>query len=590
MEKKRGEALKAPLGKVRPEVGEGESRASAGLAGAQGSGLAGSQGSGSKGAQGSGSEGMRGLGSESARNTGLASDVNDANVASEASDTSDASDAAKRVMGARAWAALACAVALAILWFQVFDLYAFLCILLSIFGIGSNPLPGVGTTVVVYAFFACVLVFAHKARKGRALDRSSVALLGCVALFSLVPALFADASLRIANCVVLSVVCMLAFFKVSGFGEPLWCRARVLFSSLSFGMRSLFRHWTLPFVGLAKLRHAGLKAPTSVLLGLVIAACLLLMVVPLLVSADAVFSSVLEGAFRALVPTSLDGFDALWKVLRVVLAAPVFFSLIYAAMRQEAAVANTSARPAKRLRLSAATFATVLVAVDAVYLLFIGVQFAYLFGGAQAVALHGGYAAYARSGFFQLVAVAAINVAVVLACARLVRRDSRVWKPCVALSLLLVACTGVILVSAAWRMHGYVSVYGMSFLRALTYVGMVFILIALVAAALSVMRENTRFFRTVFTSGLVLWALFCFSGVDARIAAYNVEGYLGGTIEQIDVGYLGSLSPDVLPALEELAREDQQYADHVAALRESYQAKASRMRWSEWSASYVVGL
>ena len=71
------------------------------------------------------------------------------------------------------------------------------------------------------------------------------------------------------------------------------------------------------------------------------------------------------------------------------------------------------------------------------YALFAAVQFEYLFGGAEAAAMEGGWAEYARSGFMQLVIVAAVNLAALLFCA--VRAGHS--RPVRALCLLLAALT-----------------------------------------------------------------------------------------------------------------------------------------------------
>ena len=50
------------------------------------------------------------------------------------------------------------------------------------------------------------------------------------------------------------------------------------------------------------------------------------------------------------------------------------------------------------------------------------------------------------------------------------------------LGTLLVAASGVLLVSALWRMNLYVGAYGLSFKRVLTYWGMAVLAVLLAAA------------------------------------------------------------------------------------------------------------
>ena len=67
-------------------------------------------------------------------------------------------------------------------------------------------------------------------------------------------------------------------------------------------------------------------------------------------------------------------------------------------------------------RLGLGEVGTVLVVVDLLFLAFVAVQFRYLFGGAELVRGADGlsYAEYARRGFFELVAVAALSLPLLL--------------------------------------------------------------------------------------------------------------------------------------------------------------------------------
>ena len=107
------------------------------------------------------------------------------------------------------------------------------------------------------------------------------------------------------------------------------------------------------------------------------------------------------------------------------------------------------------------------------------------------------------------------------------------------------------------------------------------------AACVRAVRPQTRCFQAVLTTGIVLWLGFALMNVNAVVARCNVDGYLSGRIEQIDVGYLMLSSPDALPALDALARADPDYAEMAASARESYAADLDFLPWSAWSLSYL---
>ena len=114
-----------------------------------------------------------------------------------------------------------------------------------------------------------------------------------------------------------------------------------------------------------------------------------------------------------------------------------------------------------------------------------------------------------------------------------------------------------------------------------------FVAVCLVAACVRAVRPRTRCFQAVLTAGIVLWLGFALMNVNAVVARCNVDGYLSGRIEQIDVGYLLLSSPDALPALDALAQANPDYAEMAVLARESYAADLGFLPWSAWSLSYL---
>lgn len=156
---------------------------------------------------------------------------------------------------------------------------------------------------------------------------------------------------------------------------------------------------------------------------------------------------------------------SIWRcgALRLIfglLVAPFLFGLLYSLRRPEPLKRLT--RPVESLSMEAAGPVTVLAVLDVLYAFFLAVQCAALFGGADYLAQVGiSYASYARSGFFQLVAVAAVNLGLAwLACLALCKGEGRGLRMVQVLGTLLVAASGVMLVSALWRMNLYVGAYG----------------------------------------------------------------------------------------------------------------------------------
>ena len=275
---------------------------------------------------------------------------------------------------------------------------------------------------------------------------------------------------------------------------------------------------------------------------------LLAVLVPVLASADALFAAAtadLRDFF------TLHFTDAVWKAILAGVMTPFFFGLLYF-LRQPTPLRRKEGP--SRGGADSLAFAIVLAAAAALYLLFLGVQSAGLLGGAEYLARkHISYAEWARSGFFQMVGVTALNLTLLLAAVQWSRREGAAWRAVRFLSALLTAESLVLLASAAVRMTLYVEAYGLSFKRCMTYWGMGMMAAFLLAAAWKVRRPDFRFCRVAFPLALAGWLLIHCVPVDYLVAKDQVDRYLSGESAALDVEYLlYDLSYDTLAQLERL--------------------------------------
>src|SRR5688572_9371551 len=139
----------------------------------------------------------------------------------------------------------------------------------------------------------------------------------------------------------------------------------------------------------------------------------------------------------------------------------------------------------------------VLGLLDLLFLAFVLVQFRYLFGGAELVQVSETltYAEYARRGFFDLVAVAALLLPVVLLLDSLARLDSpRAVTVYRVLSGLLLVLLFVVIVSALERMRLYTQEYGLTELRLYTTAFMLWITAVAIWYLATVLRDHRERF------------------------------------------------------------------------------------------------
>lgn len=205
----------------------------------------------------------------------------------------------------------------------------------------------------------------------------------------------------------------------------------------------------------------------------------------------------------------------------------------------------------KKKRLSGVEWIIPVVALDVLFAVFVLVQLAVLFGGQQHVLATAGltYAEYARSGFFQLVAIAGLVLLVIAATVAVAppgsERDRRVMQ--VLLGALCVL-TLVILVSALRRLGLYEEAFGFTRLRFFVHVTIFW----LSGLFLAVMIAGATWRATWLPRATVGLAAALLLGVnlmnpDAFIARENIQRY--EDTGKIDTSYLSSLSDDAVPEL-----------------------------------------
>ena len=414
--------------------------------------------------------------------------------------------------------------------------------------------PGVGIPLFVLAYDAALLLTL-----GPRFTRGSAFLTAAAMALAVSCALYAHPGFMILNCFVILLLSAMAAFSLSRQSRYGVMDPRCFPEAVRLSVLALFTRIDRPgqVLGtLGKNDRAGLGR--WILTGL-LSLVLLAVVLALLASADTVFGSFFSGLISWL--RELSPGEALWRILRTVALGLFFSSALFFLWEPAPPIRE---RKASDRALHAGPFLIPALLLDLVYTFFCAVQIRYLFGGAESAAMNGGWAEYARQGFFQLTAVAVINLSLCLAGARDGRRFCLRGGAVLRIADgVLLALTGVILLSAFYRMRLYISVYGLSVLRLMTLWGMLVILAGLLAAGWKLLRPGFSFWRVLFPFALTSWCLLCLMNPAGRIADYNVDAYLSGKLPEADVYYLRDLTTDAAPALERLGDAAPEYRDEV---------------------------
>jgi hypothetical protein len=307
--------------------------------------------------------------------------------------------------------------------------------------------------------------------------------------------------------------------------------------SAAFGALSLLMsdiRWT-EVVGRARSQKV-----TSAARGFALGVPLLLLFGGLFVAADAVFKQLVTSAVPTLDATIVERVlvIAVWAWL----AGGLLRDLLAAREDEEEVPFAAAVRP----RFGTLEIGIALAVLDLLFLAFVVVQFRYLFGGSSLVQseAHLTYAEYARHGFFELVAVTALTLPVLLLADWALGPAGNGRRAFRWLAASLLALLAVVIASALERMRLYMQHFGLTELR--LYATGLIVWMAVVSAwfAVTVLRGRRHAFAVgALVAGFAATFALNVLSPDALIARTNV------TRPVVDVSYLAGLSDDAVPTL-----------------------------------------
>ncbi|HOA20214.1 MAG TPA: DUF4173 domain-containing protein, partial [Sedimentibacter sp.] len=250
------------------------------------------------------------------------------------------------------------------------------------------------------------------------------------------------------------------------------------------------------------------------------------------------------------------------------------FSHLYSVfMKDDNSIANIISNKvytAKKIKGDIIVFNILLMSVLAVYTIFIVIQFKYLFsGGILPNGLN--YSEYARRGFFELVVLSVLNIALILLTTYLlsdkIYENKNKWALFTKLMLIyLCATTGILLASSYYRMSLYDSAYGFTRLRVLVYIFLFFETVGLIATSVYIIKHNFNILAVYAAVGLTFYLTLNIIKIDEIIAKRNIDMYISGQAEEIDIDYLMNLSQDALPQIIRLSESDVQIMTRVKTI------------------------
>ncbi|MCM3781688.1 DUF4173 domain-containing protein [Neobacillus mesonae] len=457
-------------------------------------------------------------------------------------------------------------------------------------------IPGISVPVFVILFYCFMLGFAGD--RLNVLSKFNLFMFAIIFVLSLTYLLFNNPIFYVLNFLFIPLLVAFHMTLLMGYKPRHWSELGVIKDILMHLIPRTMRHFVTAFTSVTSSYsnkvNEGSKAVTrKIFIGLAISAPLLVFVISLLSSADGLFEKLMVG-----IPEWLDQItysEGFFRFMWIFIFTLLFFGYVYGFVRptfkkkpdpatshwrKEALLETpetdtegsegelragaveqhgrlTGDDPyALSLRIDPVIAVTVLTMVNVVYLIFVTLQFSYLFGAFEGALPEGmTYADYARQGFAELMIVALLNFGILMTALLYVNdkgtRLLRLFKK--VMLYILVICSIIILYSAFSRLTLYEEAYGFTYLRFLVHAFMLFLAVLMIIAGLRIHFERIPLSKCYIVFGLTAYVIINYAGMDHYIAEKNIERYR--IHQKMDENFLTSLSLDAVPTLIEFSDE-----------------------------------
>ena len=297
----------------------------------------------------------------------------------------------------------------------------------------------------------------------------------------------------------------------------------------------------------------------KILLGICAALPVLMIIIPLLIRADAAFSDLMSCLVRNFSETFA-------QILLGTLLAPFIITIFYALKKgldKPNPAPEACIKPLPKVNATGVT--GFLGATSFCYLTYLFSQTAYFFNGFAGILPNGwNVVDYAKRGFFEMCAIAAINLAVIFVSSVTVRRsDPRLLPfPVKLLNLFICLFTLLLIATAQAKMFMYIRDFGATRLRLLTSLFMWLLIVIYLTVILRLFVRHFPYMKVIVVAATLLfisaWGLTPVrKDLNSIVCEYNISAYFSarqeGKRSALDIEYLSTLGSSATPYLAELA-------------------------------------
>ena len=424
-----------------------------------------------------------------------------------------------------------------IIMLPVVFILAFLCTKYYNLNTGVATL-GLGATLYIVLYVISVLVYAKL--KAVKLNNESIILSILMILLAISFTSFYNYSLSIFMQMAMNF--MLIYLPVTVFNKLIKSEtsALILYDYINalvlIPIHNATSFWLCMFSKRGKSSSSTkTKYFLHIFLGLLIGTPFIMIVVFLLSSADATFKNIFDNLFNFDISIPKNIGTLIWSLPM----ATYLYALIYGSSIEDNSKSFNIDKFNKTMDNAASIPRLSLYTVNAViccfYILFIGIQATYfidILGGSLPTDFT--YSDYARRGFFELLTVALINIVfIVVAKILSVKNENNKYM---RIHILLNSILTLVLISVAFaKMYLYISTYGLTTLRIIPSVFMIFLCFVFAFIIMGEFKKNFPVTKLSFYAGNILFVLLCLANIDAVVARYNLNAYMNGNLPYYDI-------------------------------------------------------
>ena len=438
-----------------------------------------------------------------------------------------------------------------IIMLPVVFILAFLCTKYYNLNTGMVTL-GLGATAYIVLYVISVLVYAKL--KAVKLNNESIILSVLMILLAISFTVFYNYSLNIFMQIAMNF--MLIYLPVTVFNKLIKSETSALIlydyiNALVFiPIHNATSFWICMFSKRGKSTSSTkTKYFLHIFLGLLIGTPFIMIVIFLLSSADTTFKNIFDHLFNFDISIPKNIGTLIWSLPM----ATYLYALIYGSSIEDNSKSFNIDKFNKTMDNAASIPRLSLYTVNAViccfYILFIGIQAIYfidVLGGSLPADFT--YSDYARRGFFELLAVALINI-VFIAVAKIfsVKNENNKYMH---IHILLNSILTLVLISVAFaKMYLYISTYGLTTLRIIPSVFMIFLCFVFAFIIMGEFKKNFPVTKLSFYAGNILFVLLCLANIDAVVARYNLNAYMNGNLPYYDIYDLKESDMAAMPVI-----------------------------------------